>query len=92
MTAVPYLAIVAFLASAAAGIYYLGDRPSRHPALTISAISLGVMCALQAVVSYYDSPRWIAWLYAIAAVSMPIVVIWSSRREERRRRAGRAGH
>lgn len=91
MTAVSYLVIVAFLASAAAGIYYLGDRPARRPALYVSAISIGVMFALQAVLTYYDSPRWIAWLYAIAAVLMPIVVIWSSRREERRRGAGRAG-
>lgn len=86
MTVLLWLGFAAFAASAAAGIYYLGDRPARRPALRISAISIGVALALQAMVTYYDdSPRWTAWLYAVAAISMPPVIIWSSRREERRK-------
>ena len=85
MSAVFCLA-AAFIVWAVGGIYYLGDRPARRPALIISAISLGVAFALQAVLTYRDgASRWTVWLYAIAAVAMPIVVIWSSRREERRK-------
>lgn len=86
MMVVVWLCFAAFAASAAAGIYYLGDRPARRRALKVSAISIGVAFALQAMLTYYDdSPRWTAWLYAIAAIAMPPFIIWSSRREERRK-------
>lgn len=85
MTAAFYLLAAAFAVAAVAGIYYLGDRPTRHLARNVSAIAFGVAIAVQAVLTYHDqSERWQAWLYAIAAVAAPGVLIWSSRREERR--------
>jgi len=86
ITAVYYLVLVALVVAAAAGIYYLGDRTTRHLARNISAIAFGVTFALQAVLTYHDhSGRWEVWFYAVAAIAMPVVLIWSSRREERRK-------
>lgn len=54
MTAVFYLAAAALIVAVAAGIYYLGDRPTRHLACHVSAIAFGVALALQAVLTYHD--------------------------------------
>jgi hypothetical protein len=92
MDAVFYLAVAALIVAFGAGIYYLGDRPMRHQACNISAIAFGFAFVAQAVLTYHDhSGGWAVWLYGVAAVAMPIVLIWSSRREERRKGADRAG-
>lgn len=86
MTVVFYLVGAAFAVAAATGIFYLGNRPGRRFACNISAIAFGIAFALQAILADHDrSGHWPVWIYGIAAVAAPVVLIWSSRREERRK-------
>lgn len=78
------LGFAAFLIGAAAGIYYTGDRPARHPAMYIASIAFGSFFAFGAAL-FYHHDHLTFWAIAVMAPLTPIFLIWASLREERRK-------
>jgi uncharacterized membrane protein YfcA len=84
-------ALVAAVTSVALSIYWRRDKPARRSYRDAAFMALGVMWGLCALTAYLgqSAPRWIAWFYAVAAVTTPIS-IWQARRKDARDEARRA--
>ena len=72
-------------------IYWLRDKPTRRPYLRAGSAAFGLAMGLQALAYHLgDSPRWMEWYFAAAAVALIGSVVWDALSKAKSRQKDRA--